>query len=260
METLKSIRVVALAASLATLGGCSSFKLPWSSEDAARVPANPPGFGATAAPTVDPNKALQAERDALAYRVAAMGAEIEQLKLLFALRTTPLDEPPRAAAVAPPARLPAQVAGSPPADKPSAPTASQAAVRPSAVAQPVAPAAAPPMNYTTLFKFASASIDESAKAAIAALKPQLASAHQVVVQAFADASGDAGRNKQLAQARAASVQRELLDLGVPRDKIVLSATVGDSKPAEHSTILGLFRAPDATGRRVDLTLIQVAQR
>ena len=94
------------------------------------------------------------------------------------------------------------------------------------------------------FYFASGSQDLSADAAesLAAIVAGVAEGKKVVISGFHDASGDAAQNAELAKQRAMSVQKTLLELGIPEDVIDLK------KP--ESTDAGA----EAEARRVEVSL------
>lgn len=276
----KTLICMACAAALA---GCASMD-GLRAGHGGRVPANPADFTAAAPTKPDESQAMAAERDNLAQTIAQLRGEVAQLRQLFRLQNAPLEgdrRRPTGDVFAPVAKAPAQpvvqAATAPLAQRPAAPVAAPAPVQ-VAQALPVAPApitrettaqpaakpvaqAAPAAAYTALFKFGSAALDDTSRAALAAIRPQLASAQKVSLNAYADTVGDAGANAKLALARASAIEQELVKLGVPKERIEVSAKVVDSKPPQGATILGLFRAPDAMSRRVDLALLspQVVQ-
>lgn len=244
------------------LSGCSN--LDGLRAHGGRVPANPPEFTAATPAKVDAAQALAMERDNLTQTIAQLRGEVEQLRVLFKLQNAPLEGERRrvggdvysqvtSAVTAAPAPAPPQIL------TPARPAVQVAQAAPTAAAAALAPvvkadrSGAP--NYTALFKFGSAALDDTSRAALAALRPQLASAQKVSLKAYADTVGDASANAKLAQARAGVIEQELLKLGVPKERIEITTKVADSKPPEGATILGLFRAPDAMSRRVDLALL-----
>ncbi|MBR7059347.1 MAG: cytochrome-c oxidase, cbb3-type subunit III [Neisseriaceae bacterium] len=94
------------------------------------------------------------------------------------------------------------------------------------------------------FYFASGSQDLSADAgeSLAAILAGVAEGKKVVISGFHDASGDVAQNAELAKQRAMSVQKTLLELGIPEDAIELK------KP--ESTDAG----NEAEARRVEVSL------
>lgn len=230
-----------------TLCGCSS---PGWLGRTERVQANPTDFTSSTQAPVDEGKALAVEREGLTQTIAQLRGEVSQLRQLFRLQNAPLNEATSADALGE-ARFRAAPAKPAIASSQGSPVMLSAeAPAPASKLKDVAP------TYTALFKFASASLDDTSRAALGALRPQLVTASKVSVSAFADTTGTASSNAKLAQARAAAVEQELVKLGVPKERILISTAVSDSKPPEHTTILGLFRAPDALSRRVDLAWVK----
>lgn len=254
-----------IAATIAVLlTGCSGLHSE-RSHNTERVAANPAGFAPTAkAPTPDAQKLAEFERQALMSTIEVLRDEVDQLKQLFRLQNTPLD-PVSASADAFTARSPAKVAAAKtlPAGQPAAAVVAPALVAAPAAAIPIPikPATAEtPQTYTTLFQFASSTLDDSARAALAGLSAQLTAAGSVKLSAYADTVGNAAINSKLANDRAAAVAAELVKLGVPRERIDISAKVADSVPPQSAQILGLFRSADSVSRRVDVALLATAKK
>jgi outer membrane protein OmpA-like peptidoglycan-associated protein len=279
---------ISIACLATLLAGCSV--LP-SARTSNRVPANPANFSAGTA-GYDEKQAIAAEREILTRTVADLRSEVQQLQQLFRLQNAPLStgeinsdvfeppakvgsarplvpanpRPPAAAGAAQLAGLSAQ-APALPALQPMPPATVQQAPAPATIPAAAKPApaavsaasaqkqAVTPATYMALFKFASSALDDTSKAALAALRPQLLQAAKVALNAYADTSGDTAVNAKLAQARASSIEQELVRMGVPKDRIQVNAKVADSQPPSGSTLLGLFRAPYSLGRRVDVALL-----
>lgn len=259
-------QMISAVIAAAILGGCANTDLLGNGR---RVPANPADFTSGSAPRSDEAKATSLERDNLTKTINDLRSEVTQLRQLFRLQSAPFESETSTA----------DALAGPPAARPFAatlkPVSPQAAPRATATraSEPIppptvaaatpqvataAPTAVVPPTYSALFKFASATLDDASRFALAALRPQLMGADKVSLSAFADTTGSAAVNAKLARARAAAVELELVKLGVPKERIAVSASVNDSKPPENAIILGLFRMPEAGGRRVDLALLRAA--
>lgn len=262
------------------LGGCSTF-MPDKEQPGKRVPANPPDFKATTVGAADTEQGFRVERAAMMATIAELRGEVRELQLLFRLKTMRLEGEPEATATV---GIPTAMVDAQPSPITAAPSARSQSpiVHPTAIAHGPAPGATPHLvaaepvpaakvdapvltpkpasTYTALFRFGSTLLDETAVAALEALRPQLVAAQRVQVNAFADKSGPQAANVKVAAARARAVQAQLLRLGVARERISVTSAVADTRPAQGVTLLGLFRAPDATGRRVDVALYQTAIR
>jgi len=228
-----------------------------------RVPANPVNFGGSVV-RMDEEVAAATERDQLARTVAELRSELAELRSLFRVKSETLStqgkiEPKLVDSEGPDivgsATLPPAI-GIPAQKTVSSLTPILSTPAPSTAARArAAPAVNRDATYTALFKFASSSLDDSARTALSALRPQLLAAKHVSLSAFADTSGDASLNERLAHARADSVKQELMRPGVPAQRIDVISRVADSAPPEGTSLLGLFRAPDNMSRRVDVALM-----
>lgn len=119
-----------------------------------------------------------------------------------------------------------------------------------AAASAGAAAAAPATVHRVPFALASAAVPEGERTRLAAVAAEARrTGARVVVSGNADAAGDPERNRLLARARARTVARELLALGVPREAVRIEERGADAPVATHDTAAGR-----RANRRVDVDL------
>jgi outer membrane protein OmpA-like peptidoglycan-associated protein len=90
-------------------------------------------------------------------------------------------------------------------------------------------------EHSLFFVSGSAELSAEAKAKLDALAPSMrarASGHRILVQGFADASGDESANVELSERRAQAVAIYLAGRGVPRDRIETKG-LGVRRPADR---------------------------
>jgi K(+)-stimulated pyrophosphate-energized sodium pump len=127
------------------------------------------------------------------------------------------------------------------------PAAPAAVVAPAAAAAPAADAGSSIKTENGVVKFyfatSSAEVPVGSNEALADIVKAVQSGGRVLVSGYHDASGDAGKNVELAKQRAVAVSAALKTAGVPEDKIELA------KPAQTQA-----DGPPAEARRVEVKL------
>jgi outer membrane protein OmpA-like peptidoglycan-associated protein len=102
-----------------------------------------------------------------------------------------------------------------------------------------------------LFETGRAKLDKEGRALVDRLASRLTTlpARPVVIEGHADLRGEEDLNDQLSRARARSVLRRLVTLGVPRDRIVLRA-YGSRRPVARGALPEALRR----NRRVEISI------
>ena len=253
---MKTARRTLVAAALLALFGCAST----GNFGGARIPANPSDFKPGVALVEQADDSGKVEREAMTQTIKELRDQVSELRMLFKLKSASLDfNTSSGDALTPPASQQRPLAAAVSTQALSAAPAPAPRVAPSSsTGEPAKREGSGEGNassYTALFRFASTTLDDTARAAIAALKPQFLKAGEVRVSAFADPVGDAAANEKIARARAVAVEAELVKLGVDKGRIHVRSAVSNSAPPETSTILGLFRSSESMSRRVDIAML-----